>query len=510
MLVKTYSALIQGIEAEPIMLETDVSSGLPSYQVVGQADNSIKESKERVRLALLNSGYSYPKGRVTINMVPAEIRKRGSHFDLAIAAGLLAATDQIGCTDLKGFCFLGELSLDGGIKGIRGILPMVLALKKAGFHSVIVPKMNLKEASLVSGIHVYGADYLEEVVCFFKKTMKLESGVLHKEELFQNRERRYSKDFADVKGQELAKRAMMIAVAGNHGLLMTGSPSTGKTMLSERMPGIMPDMSFEEILEVTTVYSISGLLDEHTQFICERPFRHPHHKITHAALLGGGTVPKPGEITLANKGVLFLDELGEFDDRILDTLRVPMERKEITLLRRSCSYTYPADFLLVAATNPCPCGYLGDPVHVCKCSAAEISRYQRRFSGPVLDRIDMQIYLRPVAYHDLTGTKTISSEEMKKAIERARDVQKERYKNTEIMLNCQLDEKTIEIYAPLNKEEEELLAISYDKLKLNPRTLLKIRKLARTIADLEESKQIKMEHVTEALQYRERYDERKG
>ena len=504
MLVKTYSAFVSGVDAQTIMIETDVSTGLPSYQIVGQADNSIKESKERIRLSILNSGYTYPKGKITINMVPAELKKRGSHFDLAIAVGLLSATNQINIDKLTKFCFLGELSLDGTIKSVKGILPMVLAMKKAGFHSVILPKANLKEASLVSGINTYGAEYLEEVVHFFSGSVKLEMGTFQIDDPQDNFAYDQSKDFADVEGQEAAKRAIMIAAAGNHGLLMIGSPSTGKTMLSERIPGIMPEMNFSEILEVTTVYSISGLLDEQLPYMRNRPFRQPHHKVTTAALLGGGSIPKPGEITLANKGVLFLDEIGEFDYRILDALRIPLEKKKITLIRQNQTFTYPADFLLVGASNPCPCGYLGDPIHACKCSASEISRYQRRFSGPVLDRIDMQIYLMPVAYHDLNSSSVLSSAEMKQKIEAARLMQKERYAGSAIMLNQQLDESNIHIYGALAQDAEDLLALSYEKMNLNPRTLLKVRKLARTIADLEGCEEIKIEHLTEALQYRVR------
>lgn len=503
MLSKTVSAFVRGIEAVPIVIETDVSTGLPAYSVVGQPDNSIKESKERIRLALSHSGYQYPKGRITINMSPAILRKSGSHFDLAIAVGLLAASGQIFCPELKQFCFLGELSLDGTINRISGILPMVTAAQKLGVTNVVVPRGNEEEALLVPGVRVYGVRHLLELVQHLDGVLHLtgqEGGRI----LGMKCKQVSTKDFADVHGQESAKRAIMTAVAGGHGLLMMGSPSTGKTMLAERIPTIMPAMSMDEILETTKIYSITGLLNDDEPVIYRRPFRHPHHKLTITGLLGGGAYPMPGEITLANKGVLFLDELGEFDYKVLEGLRIPLEKKSITLARSTGQYVFPADFLLVGASNPCPCGYLGDPGQGCKCSASEILRYQRKFSGPIMERIDMHIQLLPVAYEELKCKDTISSETMRKAIGRAREKQKRRYEKELFSLNCQLEEKDLERYASLNQDGERLLALAYEKMNLNPRTILKVRKLARTIADLDESEQIAEVHVAEALQYRER------
>lgn len=507
MLMKTFSALVHGIDAIPITIETDISKGLPSYQVIGHPDTSIKESKERLRLAFNYSGFSYPKGRVTINMSPADLYKRGSHFDLAIAVGILAATDQIQSETISQYCFLGELSLDGCIHGTKGVLPMVSSMKKIGIQKVIVPKENIKEALLVPDIEVYGIKYLEEVKHHFNSIIPMLPAPRSLVEGLPSR-KTTEKDFSDVKGQEYAKRAITISVAGGHGLLLMGSPSTGKTMLSERIPGIMPEMTIEEKIETTKIYSVAGMLNENIPIISSRPFRHPHHKLTVAGLLGGGTIPKPGEISLANKGVLFLDEIGEFDYRLMDALRIPLETKEMILVRKNMQYIYPADFLLVAASNPCPCGYLGDSLHQCKCSASEILRYQRKFSGPIMDRIDMHVHLMPIAYEELICTNTISSQQMREQIETARSMQKKRYEKLNISLNHQLDESNIEHFAALPENAEFLLAEAYEKMKLNPRTLLKVRKLARTIADLEEKDEIMLQHVTEALQYRGNSHER--
>ena len=510
MLVKTLSAFVRGIKAIPIIVETDVSCGLPSFQIVGQPDTSMKEAKERLRLAMRNSDYEYPKGRVTVNMSPAEVRKNGSHFDLAMAVGILVATGQLNPDGMERRCFLGELSLDGGINGVKGVLPMVLAMKESGIKEIFVPKVNVKEALLVPDVRIFGVSSLEEVVSYFQGETILATECHGGRPFVDETPKSRKKDFAQVRGQEGAKRALMIAVAGGHGLLMVGSPSTGKTMLAERIPGIMPKMTDEEILETTTIYSVAGLLDEKLPYMYHRPFRQPYQKLTLAGLLGGGAVPKPGEITLASKGVLFLDEVGEFDYRLLDALRIPLESKEITLIRNNYQYTYPADFLLVGASNPCPCGYLGDPVHPCKCSASEILRYQRRFSGPIMDRIDMRIYLSPVSYDELSAAESLSSEEMKEKIERARQIQALRYEGMGISLNQQLDEELVEKFVPLQQEEQNLLEAAYHKMKLNPRTLLKVKKLARTIADLEGSQQVQLHHLAESLQYRERSHEREN
>lgn len=503
MLCKTIAAFARGIEAVPIFIETDVSNGLPSYSVVGQVDTSIKESRERIHIALKHSGYQYPKGKITINMSPAILRKSGSHFDLAIAVGILAASGQLFCEELGTFCYLGELSLDGSIHRISGILPMVMAAKEQGITNIVVPKSNEKEAALLPDIKVYGVSHLVELVQFLEGRMQLEGrdgGMV----LLESRIQHTDKDFSDVHGQESAKRAIMTAVAGGHGLLMMGSPATGKSMMAERIPTIMPDMTMDEILKVTQIYSIAGLLTDENPVVTERPFRHPHQKLTLAGLLGGGIYPMPGEISLADKGVLFLDEMGEFDYKVMEGLRIPLEKKEITLIRNSGQYTFPADFLLVGASNPCPCGYLGDPSQICKCSAAEILRYQRKFSGPIMDRIDMHIHLQPVTYDALKHVDSMSSAEMKKQIECARAMQQKRFQNEKFCLNGQMEERHLERYGAMDSGGEALLKLAYTRMNLNPRTVLKVKKMARTIADLEGCETVKEYHMAEALQYREK------
>lgn len=508
MLSKIFTAVIDGIQAVPVTIETDIARGLPAFHIVGQPDISVKEARERIRSAMVNSGMEYPGQRITINLSPAGLPKRGSHFDLAMALGILAASGQIFQRNLETFAFIGELSLDGSLQKCSGVLPMVMAAQKAGIENVIVPEENLKEALLVRGINQYGAKNLADVSDFFNLKKDLPArGRPGKDVSAILDLNSYSVDFADVKGQEAAKRALTIAVSGGHGILMTGSPSTGKTMLAERIPTIMPQMSMEEILETTVIYSIAGLLSEETPCISTRPFRQPHHTITKAGLLGGGAfVPRPGEITLAHNGVLFLDEVGEFDKALIDSLRTPLEKKSITLMRRGRAYVFPAEFILAAATNPCKCGYLDDPNHVCKCSPQEIERYRHKLSGPILERIDMHLRLYPVDYEDLASEKSTGSCEMKEQIERARKIQKERYRGTGICLNQQLDGKLLDTYCSLGREEAGLIARAYNKLKLNPRTLMRVKRVARTIADMDASRDITVVHLTEALQYRERQE----
>ena len=501
MLSKIYTATIHGIEGQLITVETDVSNGLPGFYLVGQADNGIKEAKDRIRASIINSDFEYPRTRITVNMSPAGIRKRGSHFDLAIAMGILASSAQVNSDRIREYCFIGELSLDGSLSRTDGVLPMIIAMRKCGFRNIIIPLANEEEGALIKDVNVYAAGNLMEIVNHLNDGAPLKEAEGYRIPEYEGNAGKI--DFADVKGQETAKRAIIICVAGGHGLFMMGSPSSGKTMLAERIPTIMPEMNYEEILESTIIYSISGLLDKERPIIYRRPFRQPHNRITQAAFLGGGAYPKPGEISLADKGVLFLDEFGEFDRNIIENLRIPLECGKIVLNRREWSCTYPADFLLVAASNPCRCGYYGDSTHKCKCTAAQVFNYQKKLSGPILDRIDMNLFLTPVSYDEFESEKSTSSEEMRREIIKARRIQKERFSMDGIMLNHEMDGKLLERYVPVNSPEiNEFLGNAYRNLKLNPRTMQKIRRVARTIADLDGSESVKLEHFAESLAYR--------
>lgn len=506
MLSKICSAFLRGVEAFPVSVETDISRGMPTFNIVGQADTTIKEARERIRPALANSGLEYPYSRITINMSPAGVRKKGSHFDLAIAVGILASSGQIPTGRLGEYCFLGELSLDGSLARTDGILPMVMAMKRCGMEKIILPAANRQEAMLARGVQIYPAEHLLQIAEHLRGGGQLEPAAVSASAEDLNKaggDRSPSRlDFADVKGQETAKRAIMIAAAGGHGLLMTGSPSTGKTMLAERIVTVMPEMTFDEIVDTTIVYSVAGLLSEEEPVITKRPFRRPHQKITPAGLLGGGVTPRPGEITLANHGVLFLDEIGEFDSNLIDALRTPLERKAISLVRRGVAHNFPADFMLVAATNPCKCGYFGDPHHQCSCTDREVEKYQKKLSGPILDRIDMHICLQPVDYEALEETEAMSSAQMAEQISLARRIQAERYEDLGIQLNQQLDGGLLERFCPLDGEKGRLAAQAYGRLNLNPRTLMKTRKVARTIADLAGSLQVEPVHLAEAMAYR--------
>ncbi len=523
MISKVITAAVRGISAMRIQVETDISKGLPQVTVVGLGDTSVKESRDRIRAAVVNCGFQFPSARVTVNLSPAYLRKKGSHFDLAIAVGILASSGQVFDRKLSDIGFMGELSLSGDVKGCDGILPMIMELRKTGVGGAVIPFENAGEAALFDDMDIYPVKTLAEAAEVLNLERTPERGGMPEKGRIPYKGRKPEKaagsgetaekeftecenpgDFGDVKGQEQAKRAIMIAVAGGHGILMTGSPATGKTMLSSRIPDIMMPMDREEILETTAIYSIAGLLKPGSKGVMRRPFRSPAAGISKAGLIGGGYPPVPGEITLAHRGVLFLDEVGEYDRDVLDSLRIPLEKKQVTLVRRGEKYVFPADCLLVAASNPCKCGYYGDGSGRCTCTEEEIRRYRGKLSGPIIDRIDMHIYLYPVNYEALGERDGVTTAQMREKIRRAWLIQKERYKGTDVRLNAGLTEKEAAKICRADDEGEELLRSAYERLKLNPRTVFKVRKIARTVADVEGEEFIKSVHVAEALQYRER------
>ena len=505
MLSKVITCALDGIQAQEVILEASIERGLPKTYIVGLGDTAVKEAALRVRTAIGSFCLDYPAGRVTLNLSPAWLKKKGSHFDLAMAIGILVASQQIKEDALESAAFLGELSLDGRLNPVAGILPMVIKLKEVGIDEIFVPEENAAEAALVSGVRIYGARDLGVVVSHLKNVVPIipkRGGNIpwvSKEEP--------KLDYKEIKGQEYAKRAIILAVAGGHGLLMTGSPGTGKSMLAERMAGIMPPMDFDEMMEVTGIYSIAGELDPRYPLKIDRPLRRPGSSITRAGLLGTGYPPRPGEVTMASKGILYFDELPEMDRGVLDSLREPMDQRRIRLVRNGHGYEYPADFLFVASANPCKCGFLGDPKIECKCSQSEVEAYRSRISGPIKDRIDIRIHLTSPEYKDLMGEEGMSSEEMRDRVLAARRLQEMRYRNENFKLNGRISDGLIEKYIKMDMDAAKLLEEAYKRLNLNPRSLVKIKKLSRTIADLEEKEMVLREHIAEALQYREKKNE---
>ncbi|MCM8771342.1 MAG: YifB family Mg chelatase-like AAA ATPase [Candidatus Omnitrophica bacterium] len=503
MLAKVFSFGLLGIEAYPVEIEVDVTSGLPATTLVGLADTAIKESRERIKAAIKNSGFKWPEERVTISLAPSDIKKEGTAFDLAIALGVLAATTQLNPENLKRYCIVGELSLDGGLRPTRGILPIGMSMSKYGFKDIILPYHNVKEAAIVGDIQCWPMKTLKEAVAFLSHEEMFKPVKINLEEVFKQ-DVNYPIDFSEVKGQNLAKRAIEIAVSGGHNLLMIGPPGAGKTMLAQRIPTIMPDLTWEEALEVTKIHSVMGTLSSKTGIIRQRPFRSPHHTISSVALVGGGSpLPQPGEISLAHQGVLFLDELPEFRRDCLEALRQPLEGGIINISRITKSFCFPASFMLVAAMNPCPCGYLTDPHKACRCNTTKIANYLAKISGPLLDRIDIQIEIPSIKYKELTETKDAEPSCVIKArVEKARHWQRERFKEEKIFCNAAMNSRLIKKYCVLNAECRELLKMAMQKLGLSCRAYDKILKVSRTIADLAGSPTILAEHICEAVQYR--------
>lgn len=503
MLAKIRSASVVGIDAHLVDVEVDISSrGLPHFSMVGLPDAAVKESRDRVRPALKNIGFNFPLKQITVNLAPADLKKEGSSFDLPVAIGIIAAEGVIDAGLLDGYLFTGELSLDGRIKPVRGALSMAILTKAAGLKGLILPKENGPEAAVVSGVDVFGLESLPEVIEFLTgDSPKVPLTVDPLKALDENSV--YEDDFSEVKGQEHAKRALEVAAAGGHNVLTIGPPGSGKTMLSKRLPTILPGMTFDEALESTRIHSVAGLLKDGKPLLATRPFRSPHHTISDVALIGGGQVPKPGEVSLAHNGVLFLDELPEFKRNVLEVLRQPIENGEVTVSRAVASITYPASFMLVSAMNPCPCGYLGDARHQCTCTPGQIQRYRRRVSGPLLDRIDIHIEVPAVPYKELsTEFSGEKSEAIKERVMHARRAQLERFKNDKIYCNGQMKARHIKKYCKLKEDAHSLLDAAMHKLALSARAYTRILKVSRTIADLEGAEDIQSHHISEAIQYR--------